>query len=153
MTEPAISWTTRHEILDSGPIARELGMRSASPFSSDIASETVGQLDRHLPRRRRLHEGGPETLELLSVVLSSALSHASEFESKQQQVEALARFETMYQGAAIGITLHVPEGHSFAANPAFEEMFGYTEAELATMTCGTTRIRMTSKGTRRCSGR
>ena len=40
----------------------------------------------------------------------------------------------MYQEAAIGITLMSPEGRSIAANPAFEEMFGYTEAELATMT-------------------
>ena len=39
------------------------------------------------------------------MVLSSALSHAAEFESKRQQVDALARFETMYKGAAIGITL------------------------------------------------
>ena len=71
-----------------------------------------------------------DTLKRLSTALSSAISHAAEFESKLQQVEALARFETIYEGAAIGITLVSPEGGFLDANPAFERMFGYTVEEL-----------------------
>ena len=50
------------------------------------------------------------TLELLTVVLSSAMSHAAEFEAKRDQVEALALFEAVYEGAPIGVTLLSPEG-------------------------------------------
>ena len=117
-----------------GKIARELGIRSAIVVPLRHRELAVGELVVLSRELDAFTKEDLKTLELLSVVLSSALSHASEFESKQQQVEALARFETMYEGAAIGITLQSPQGHSFAANPAFEEMFGYSEAELATMT-------------------
>ncbi len=117
----------------SGYIAREMkiGSTIAVPLRhGEVAAELVVV-------SRELHaftEEDLKTLELLSVVLSSVLSHASEFESKQQQVEALARFQTMYEGAAIGITLQSPQGRNIAVNPAFEEMFGYSEEELETMT-------------------
>ena len=47
----------------------------------------------------RLGEEDRQTLELLAVVLSSAVSRAAEFEAKRAQVEALARFEATYAGA------------------------------------------------------
>jgi diguanylate cyclase (GGDEF)-like protein/PAS domain S-box-containing protein len=118
----------------AGPLARELGMRSVAAVQLRHRDENAGQLIGISRKPDSFTEGDLETLELLSVVLSSALSHAAEFESKRQQVDALARFQTMYQEAAIGIMLMSPEGRSIAANAAFEEMFGYTEAELATMT-------------------
>ena len=99
-----------------GSIARELGIRSAIAVPlrhGEVAAELVVV-------SRELHaftEDDLKTLELLSVVLSSALSHASEFESKQQQVEALARFETMYEGAAIGITLKSPRRSEHRREP------------------------------------
>jgi diguanylate cyclase (GGDEF)-like protein/PAS domain S-box-containing protein len=118
----------------SGPLARELGMRSVVAVQLHHRGEAAGQLIVISREPDSFTEEDLDTLELLSVVLSSALSHASEYEAKRQEVDALARFETMYQGAAIGITLTSPDGRSIAVNPAFEEMFGYTEAELATMT-------------------
>ncbi len=117
----------------AGPLARELGMRSVAAVQLRHRDEKAGQLIVISTKPDAFIEGDLETLELLSVVLSSALSHAAGFESKRQQVDALARFQTMYEEAAIGITLLSPEGHSIAANAAFEEMFGYTENELATM--------------------
>ena len=62
------------------------------------------------------------------------MSQASELQAKRDQIEALARFEAVYQGAAIGITIVSADARNVAANPAFEEMLGYTAAELAAMT-------------------
>jgi PAS domain S-box-containing protein len=70
------------------------------------------------------------TIELLSVVLSAAMSHASEFEAKRLQVEALARLRTIFEGTSIGITRVDAEGRVLEANPAFEELIGYSTAEL-----------------------
>jgi diguanylate cyclase (GGDEF)-like protein/PAS domain S-box-containing protein len=137
-------WLYRHDesmILDDaavdsrvGRLGHELGMRSVVSVQLRHRDVSAGQLIVISREPNVFTEEDLDTLQLLSVVLSSALSHAAEFESKRQQVDALGRFETMYRGAAIGITLVSPEGQSLAANPAYEEMFGYSEAELATMT-------------------
>ena len=52
---------------------------------------------------KRLTEEDRETLEMLSVVLSAAVSHAAEFEARRAQGETLARFRTLFDGASIGI--------------------------------------------------
>ncbi len=82
---------------------------------------------------RPLDEQDRQTLELLGVVLSAAISRSAEFEAKRQQVEALARFETTYQGAPIGIVMIDLVGRPIESNPAFEEILGYTGEELAQM--------------------
>jgi diguanylate cyclase (GGDEF)-like protein/PAS domain S-box-containing protein len=67
------------------------------------------------------------TLELLSSVLSAALIRALE-------VDALTMSRTIFQKAPIGIVrVLAPEGRMVEANPAFENMLGYTAAELAVM--------------------
>jgi diguanylate cyclase (GGDEF)-like protein/PAS domain S-box-containing protein len=114
----------------AGPLARELGMRSVVAVQLQHRGVTAGQLIVISREPNSFAEEDLETLELLSVVLSAALSHAAEFDSKRRQVEALARFETIYQGAAIGITLLSREGKIIDANPAFERMFGYSADEL-----------------------
>jgi GAF domain-containing protein len=88
----------------AGPLARELRVRSAVAVQLQHQDEKAGQLIVISREPDFFTEEDLETLELLSVVLSSAINHAAEFESKRQQVEALARFQTIYQGAAIGIT-------------------------------------------------
>ncbi|HEX7625732.1 MAG TPA: PAS domain S-box protein [Gaiellaceae bacterium] len=70
------------------------------------------------------------TIELLSVVLSAAISHASEFEAKRAQVATLERLRVIFEGSSIGITRVDTEARVLEANPAFEEMIGYTTAEL-----------------------
>ena len=82
---------------------------------------------------QRLTEGDRQTMELLAVVLSSAVSRAAEFEAKRQQVEALARFETTYQGAPIGIAMIDLRGRPLESNPALQEILGYSAEELAKM--------------------
>ena len=73
------------------------------------------------------------TLELLSVVLSAAVSHAAELDARRSQVEALARFRTVFDGASIGIVCCDREGHTLEANPALERLLGYSAEELASM--------------------
>ncbi|MGA9761003.1 MAG: PAS domain S-box protein [Gaiellaceae bacterium] len=43
------------------------------------------------------------------------------------------QFRTLYENAAVGIVLADVDGRPHECNPAFERMFGYTEAELRTM--------------------
>jgi diguanylate cyclase (GGDEF)-like protein/PAS domain S-box-containing protein len=114
----------------SGALARELGVRSVVAVQLRHREKTIGQLIVVSRQPHSFTQEDVDTLELLSAVLSSALSHAAEFESKRQQVEALARFETIFQGAAVGITLVSPEGVFLDANPTFVNMFGYTPGEL-----------------------
>ncbi len=52
-------------------------------------------------------------------------------EAKREQVEALARFQTVYAGAPIGIALVSPDGRIVESNPAFGDMLDYPAGELA----------------------
>jgi len=79
----------------------------------------------------RLGEDDRRTLELLAVVLGSALSRAAEFEAKRRQVETLARFEATYTSALAGIMTLDTEGLIVDANPALQELMGYSEEEFA----------------------
>ena len=79
----------------------------------------------------RLGEDDRRTLELLAVVLGSALSRAAEFEAKRRQVETLARFEATYASALAGIMTLDTEGQIVDANPALQELMGYSETEFA----------------------
>jgi diguanylate cyclase (GGDEF)-like protein/PAS domain S-box-containing protein len=45
-----------------------------------------------------------------------------------------ARFQSIFEGAAIGIARIDGEGHAYEANGPCQEMLGYTEAELANLT-------------------
>ncbi len=101
----------------AGILARELGMRSLAVVQLRHRDEKAGQLIAISRKPDAFTQGDLETLELLSVVLSSALSHAAEFESKRQQLDALSRFQTMYQEAAIGITLGVARRQEHRRQP------------------------------------
>ncbi len=101
-------------------------MRSGVAVQLHQGEATIGQLIVVSRTPDAFTQDDVDTLKRLSTALSSAISHATEFESNLQQVEALARFETIYEGAAIGITLVSPAGEFLDANPAFVRMFGYT---------------------------
>jgi diguanylate cyclase (GGDEF)-like protein/PAS domain S-box-containing protein len=79
----------------------------------------------------RLGEDDRRTLELLAVVLGSAVSRAAEFDAKRRQVETLARFEATYTSALAGIMTLDTEGLIVDANPALQELMGYSEQEFA----------------------
>ncbi|MGZ4384221.1 MAG: sensor domain-containing protein, partial [Gaiellaceae bacterium] len=107
------------------------GARSLVGVPLQHASETVGLLQVVAKQTHRFAEKDVDSLRLLAVVLSAALSHAAEYEAKREQVEALAQFEAMYQDAAIGILMVEPDGEIMSANPAFTEMLGYAPSEVA----------------------
>ena len=65
------------------------------------------------------------SLELLSVVISAAMSHAAEF-------EALARFRTIFEGSSVGIVRVGANGRAFEVNSAVVEMLGYSVEDHAT---------------------
>lgn len=114
-----------------GPLAAERGIRSMIIVPLRHGSNAVGQLQVHSEQPDAFTQDDVTVLELLSVALSAALSHAAEFEAKREQVDALARFETVYAGAPIGIALVSTDGQIVESNPAFEDMLGYPSDELA----------------------
>jgi len=119
------------------PLAEALGAGSHICVPLFQGDRAVGSLTvTSASEEHRLTEGDRQTMELLAVVLSSAVSRAAEFEAKRQQVEALARFETTYQGAPIGITMIDLRGRPIESNPALQEILGYSADELAQMHVG-----------------
>jgi PAS domain S-box-containing protein len=70
------------------------------------------------------------TLELLAVLLSSAVSVAAERDARREQVEALARFETIFESAPIGIGLVSLDGRLVATNAAMRDISGRSAEEL-----------------------
>jgi two-component system cell cycle sensor histidine kinase/response regulator CckA len=71
------------------------------------------------------------TLELLAVVLSSAVSVAAEREARREQVEALARFETIFESAPIGIGILSLSGRLRNTNAVMRDISGRSAEELA----------------------
>jgi diguanylate cyclase (GGDEF)-like protein/PAS domain S-box-containing protein len=72
----------------------------------------------------RLNEEDRQTLELLAGVLSEGVSRAAESEAKRTQLDALARFEAIYQGALSGVLLISADGKVIDANPAMVQLLG-----------------------------
>jgi diguanylate cyclase (GGDEF)-like protein/PAS domain S-box-containing protein len=121
-TDPRIDQNMRRKVGDKSLICVPFfdGGRAVGALNVVSSSDTD-----------RLDERDRETMEILAVVLSSAVSQATAFELKRQQVEALARFEAMYHGAPIGIAMISPEGHVVESNAALLEILGYSAEELA----------------------
>jgi diguanylate cyclase (GGDEF)-like protein/PAS domain S-box-containing protein len=117
----------------AGRIAHETGTRSGVAVQLRHRAEKIGQLVVASRRPNAFSQQDVDALNRLSDILSSALAHAAEFETRGQQVESLARFETIYRSATVGIVLVGPDGMFIDANPAYELMSGYTAEELAEM--------------------
>ena len=71
------------------------------------------------------------TLELLAVILSSAVSVAAEREARREQVEALARFKTIFDSAPIGIGIISLGGRLRNTNSVMRDISGRSAEELA----------------------
>jgi two-component system cell cycle sensor histidine kinase/response regulator CckA len=80
-----------------------------------------------------LGEDDRQTLELLGVVLSSAVTAAAEFDAKRRRVEALTQFEVVWKNVPVGMQIVDLDRRISAANPAMLAMYGYTAAELGAM--------------------
>ncbi|HEY3766043.1 MAG TPA: EAL domain-containing protein, partial [Gaiellales bacterium] len=85
---------------------------------------------------RRLGERDRETMEMLSVILSAAVSAAAESDARRAQAESYSRFRTLFEGASIGIVRLDTDGRVVDTNPAFAHMLGYSAAELAATRLG-----------------
>ncbi|HEY1370315.1 MAG TPA: EAL domain-containing protein [Gaiellaceae bacterium] len=116
-----------------GPIGRARGIRSAVSVPLRHGDATVGQMQVQSRRPNSFSEDDLHSLELLAVVLSAAISRAAEAEARREQLVTLARFQTIFERAPIGIVRVDAEGRLVEANPAQEQMLGYTAAELAEM--------------------
>jgi diguanylate cyclase (GGDEF)-like protein/PAS domain S-box-containing protein len=77
----------------------------------------------------RLNEDDRQTLELLAGVLSEGVSRAAESDAKRKQLEALARFEAIYQGALSGVLVISAHGQVIDANPAMVQLLGFESAD------------------------
>ena len=101
-------------------------------FSSTLATplhhgeEIVGQLCLLSAEEDVFSNEDQNTIDLLSVILSSSLSHLSE-------IETLDRFRTVFTRSPIAISRRDKAGHSVENNPAMVEMLGYDTQELASM--------------------
>jgi diguanylate cyclase (GGDEF)-like protein/PAS domain S-box-containing protein len=60
-------------------------------------------------------------------------SIAAETASRRSESEALRRYNTIFAGTSMGILRADEDGRLIEANPAVEQMLGYTAAELLTM--------------------
>jgi len=106
------------------------GARSLVCVPLQHGQETVGLLLVVAKQTHSFGEKDVDSLRLLAVVISAALSHAAEFEAKQEQIEALAKFGAMFEDAAISILMVEPDGAIIDGNPAVTEMLGYASSEL-----------------------
>ncbi|HWD70282.1 MAG TPA: EAL domain-containing protein [Solirubrobacteraceae bacterium] len=77
-----------------------------------------------------LTEEDRETLEVLSVVLSSVASRAAEIEAREAQAAAINRFRTLFDEASIGILRLDLEGRALEANPELAVMLSRTPEEI-----------------------
>ncbi len=111
--------------------AAEYGLRSLGAVPLRHGNQTVGELVVLSPRANAFGLETVRTLELVSMVAAAALANAAEYEAKRAEVEALERFRALFEAAPIGLARIEAPGRVVEANPALEEMLGYSAAELA----------------------
>ena len=75
-------------------------------------------------------QGLAESLELLSLILSAALSNAAEFEQRRQRIEILTKFHAVYSRAPIGIATIDAKLRIHDPNPALCELLDRSEEAL-----------------------
>ena len=113
--DPRINQAMRARTGDRSHICVPL-FRGADPVAalSVMASDAARPLD----------EDARRTLELLAVMLSSAVSNAAALEAEREEVAALSRFEAIFTGSVMGIVVLDADGTIMEHNPAFRELLG-----------------------------
>src|SRR5579884_3152293 len=116
------------------PLADAVGVRSLVCIPLFKGGRPTGALTVvSTSEDERLGEEDRQTLELLAVVLSAAISRAAEFEAERQRVETLTRYETIYAGAPWGISVLDLSGRMIESNEAMREITGLTSEALKRM--------------------
>ncbi|HEX3616586.1 MAG TPA: EAL domain-containing protein [Solirubrobacteraceae bacterium] len=77
-----------------------------------------------------LSEEDRQTLEMISVVLSSVVARAGERDAREAQAVAINRFRTLFDGASIGILRLDQKGTALEVNPELALMLGTTPEEI-----------------------
>ncbi len=77
-----------------------------------------------------LDEEDRETLEMISVVLSSVVSRSAEAEARAAQAVAINRFRTLFDEASIGILRLDLAGRALEVNPELAGMLGVVPEEI-----------------------
>ena len=113
-----------------GPLAAQRGMLSMAVVPLRQGDEISGMLSIASDQPGAFDAADQRTLELISVVLSAALSRASESEARLAQELALSRLQRLFDAAPIGI-VRVDRDGRLDANRAYQLMLGYTAEELA----------------------
>jgi diguanylate cyclase (GGDEF)-like protein/PAS domain S-box-containing protein len=120
--DPRLHPAMRAKVGDSSHICVPL-------FTGDRPVATLNVMTRSTDVR--LGEEDRQTLELLAVVLSAAVSRAAEFEAERKRAEAFARFEATYASALTGMIMISRDGVVLDANPAMHRLLGCQPGELA----------------------
>jgi PAS domain S-box-containing protein len=102
----------------------------------DEAGRTAGYVavNRDITRRKEQDDENARLFEALQIELAErklAEDRREEAESTLRSSEA--RFRAIFEGSATGIELRDLDGRILAANPALQEILGYTEPELRQM--------------------
>ncbi len=125
--------TTRDPRVDS-ELAQRLNARSLIVAPLLQGERTIGLLQAFSAKCDCFDSSDADTVSLMGMALSSALSNVAELEARRSHLEALARYRTIFERAPVGIVRTLANGCCVEANPAFERMLGYSTAELASMT-------------------
>ena len=99
-------------------------LRSLEELTSAVQRLQVGDFSARLPE-----PDGPAELAALARALN-VLAGTLEQRKAAALAESEARFQTIFENAAVGISLIAPDGKVLAVNPALQELSGYSEAEL-----------------------
>jgi PAS domain S-box-containing protein len=114
--------------------AHGLGLSSFLAVPLLHGETLIGLLVGYAVEPDSLSDDDERTLELLALVLAAVISQAAESRAKQDRLETLAQFQTMFEAAPIGILKSDLDGRVLAANPEAERMLGYSSAQLAKLT-------------------
>ena len=114
--------------------ARRVGIRSLIAVPLLQAQTTIGLLIVVARQPGTFVERDVTNMEMLSVVLSAALSHLAHVETQREQEAALVRLRTLFDGASVGIARIDEVGHALEANEVALKMLGYRAEELRELT-------------------
>ncbi len=126
-------WTTVSILEEGEPLVHVVV--GAATAAADLCvpllrrGKEVGSLS--LAKAHGVTESDSQILELLAIVLASAVSDAAERTARRDQREALSRFETMFETAPIGIGLVSLDGRLESTNSAMRDITGRSAEELA----------------------
>jgi diguanylate cyclase (GGDEF)-like protein/PAS domain S-box-containing protein len=122
LTDPRIDQVMRAKLGDQSLVCVPLFRGAEVIGTLNVMSQSVDE---------PLTEDDRETLEMISVVLSAAVSRASEIEAREAQASAISRFRTLFDGASIGILRLNREGATVEVNPELALILGVESEQIS----------------------